>query len=146
MEKFEKRFIKFIDNITEPLSRFSFFIVYFWFGTLKILGLSSATPLVKDLFSCTLCKLGLDFTSFYPFFTLFEIIIGIMFLFPKLTKITTIFFFIHMYTTMLPLILLPQEVYDGFGILTMEGQYILKNVILISLALFLLKSNKDSKY
>lgn len=145
MEKFEKKLFKFLAFITEPLSRISFFIVYFYFGTLKIVGASPATPLVKDLFKVTLSGI-LDFPTFYAFFTLFEILIGVLFLFPKLTKITFVLFFLHMLMVMSPLVLLGEQIWSEMGVLTIEGQYVLKDLILLSLGLFLLKSNKDSPY
>jgi uncharacterized membrane protein YkgB len=88
----------------------------------------------------------LDFPTFYAFYTLLEILIGILFLFPKLTKITFVLFVIHMFTTISPLVMLPAETWSSTGVLTFEGQYIMKNLILISLALFLMKTNKDSPY
>lgn len=145
MKKINIKFCDLIDKLTEPISRISLFIIYFWFGVLKIIGLSAATPLVKDLFECTLCGI-VDFPVFYALYTLLEIIIGILFLFPKLTKLTFIFFSMHMFTTLLPLILLPEKIFSSFGILTMEGQYIIKNLALISLALFILRNNKTCKY
>ncbi len=62
-------------------------------------------------------------------------VIGIMFLFPRITKYTKIVFFLHVFSTTLPLILLPGMVWTGFLVPTLEGQYIIKNIIMIALVL-----------
>jgi uncharacterized membrane protein YkgB len=46
-----------------------------------------------------------------------------------------------MITTFLPLILLPKETWDAFLTLTLTGQYIVKNLVLIGSAFFLYETN-----
>ena len=46
--------IKFLKKIWEPFSRISIFIIFFYFGLLKVLNLSSASPLVEALLNKTL--------------------------------------------------------------------------------------------
>jgi len=145
MEKTEKKLIAAFVKLAEPLARLSFFMIYFWFGVLKILSISPVTDLARDVFASTVGNF-IDFPTFYAFFTLFEILIGILFLFPKLTKVTFILFSLHMVSTLLPLIILPEITWSGFGVLTFTGQEIVKNIGLIALAMFLLKANKDSPY
>ena len=67
------------------LSRFSFFIIYFWFGILKIFQISPAEELVKHLFELTISEL-VNFELFCFVFGLFECFIGILWLIPKVTK------------------------------------------------------------
>lgn len=50
-----------------------------------------------------------------------------------------------MFTTMLPLLLLPQYVWDGFLVPNLLGQYILKNVVLISLGLMLFVETREKQ-
>jgi len=132
-------------SYARTLGRISLFIIYFWFGILKLLGLSPATPLVLELFDKTIAR-TLPFISFDQFtiaFALFEMLIGVMFLFPRLFKITALIFLAHMGMTSAPLLLVPKEVWTSFLVPTLEGQYIIKNLALISVVGFLASSRRD---
>jgi uncharacterized membrane protein YkgB len=65
--------------------------------------------------------------------------IGVTFLFPKTTKIAILLLFTQMVGTFMPLFFLPEVTFQNGNILTptMEGQYIIKNVMIISAALVL---------
>lgn len=94
-------------KILLPMARISLFIIYFWFGILKVLDLSPASNLVQDLFTKTI-----PFMSFHVFFILFgifECLIGIFFLIKGLEKIVIPMFIIHIITTFGPLLFLPSE-------------------------------------
>jgi hypothetical protein len=114
------------------LARFAMLVVYFWFGALKLIGLSPANPMVRSLQARTLPFISFD--HFIILFALFEMLIGILFLVPKATKIAIVLFAAHMVTTTMPLVLLPGMTWQSALVPTMEGQYIIKNVVLIALA------------
>lgn len=114
-------------------SRAALFVVYFWFGILKILDTSPANPLVMQLQQKTLPFLS--FHEFIVFFSLFEMLIGVLFLFPKLTRLAILLFVAHMVTTFMPLLFLPGQTWQSFLTPTLEGQYIIKNVVLIALVM-----------
>jgi len=120
-------------------SRFSLFVVFFWFGLLKVIGLSPANALVKGLYSDTLSKTltFLPFSQFIIVFGIFEMIIGLLFLIPRFKRLALILLGLHMITTFMPLFLLPKMTWQGFLVPTLEGQYILKNLVIISLALMI---------
>jgi uncharacterized membrane protein YkgB len=120
-------------------SRAALFIIYAWFGALKVLGFSPANPLVDKLLAVTMPFM--TFSTFIVLFGIFEVIIGILFLFPKLTKITTYLFAVHMVTTFLPLVLLTTTTWSAFLVPTLEGQYIIKNLALIAVVASLRKSS-----
>ena len=122
------------------LSRLSLFTIFFWFGLLKVLGASPANPLVGDLLAKTLPFIGFD--QFIIFFGLLEMIIGITFLIPKAEKLMLFLLIPHMATTFMPLVLLPSVTWQSFLTPTLEGQYIIKNLLIISLA-FILVSKPD---
>lgn len=119
-------------------SRLSLFIVYFWFGLLKVLNLSPAEPLVHELFQKTLSFL--PYAIFFPLFGLFECIIGVMCLLKGHEKVLYYLVLLHLFTTALPLILLPSQTWTGFMVPTMAGQYILKNFLIYSAVFTLLKA------
>lgn len=125
------------DQNLEYFLRFSLFAIYFWFGLLKILGFSPATQMVHELFDETLWFL--NFKYFYVFFSCLEVLIGVLFLIPRATKMAVSVFFIHMMTTALPLFLLPQESWQYLMVPTLPGQYIIKNLALIGCALAVLE-------
>jgi uncharacterized membrane protein len=69
--------------------------VYVWFGALKVLNLSPAEPLVHHLFDKTIGS-WVSFDSFMLIFGVAEIIIGVLILFPSLTRVAIPLIFLHM--------------------------------------------------
>ncbi|MER3570329.1 MAG: hypothetical protein C4348_01875 [Patescibacteria group bacterium] len=130
--KIDEKIIRFLNKIWQPFSRVSLFIVFFYFGFLKVLGFSPASPLVESLLNKTLPFISFD--KFIILFGLFEMLIGLLFIIPKLERVVIFLLMIHMITTFLPLVLLPQLTWQKFLVPTLEGQYIIKNLVIISLA------------
>lgn len=116
-----------------PMARLALFVVYFWFGILKVIGSSPANPLVEALQQQTLPFL--TFSQFIIAFGIFEMVIGLAFLIPRLERVAIFLLFLHMITTIMPLVLLPQMAWQERFIPTLEGQYIIKNLALIALAM-----------
>jgi uncharacterized membrane protein YkgB len=114
-------------------ARLVLFVDFFYFGFLKIIEKSPATELVTELQEILLPFI--DSSSFLIFLGIVECAIGISLLFPKYTKYAVIVMLLHMSTTFMPLIFLPSLTWDSFLVPTLIGQYILKNFILIALAL-----------
>lgn len=125
--------IGFLRKASIPAGRIAIFVVYAWFGMLKVLGLSPAGQLVHDLFNATIHFMSFD--TFYILFAWFEVLIGVMFLIPRLTRYVLPLLLIHMVTTFLPLVFLPAESWSGFMVLTLPGQYIVKNLVIIAVAM-----------
>lgn len=125
--------VKILRKIWNPLARLSIFIIFFYFGFLKVIGLSPANPLVEALLSRTL--FFIPFSFFIKFFGLFEMLIGLFFIIPKIERLAILLLIIHMVIVALPLILLPQITWQKFLVPTLEGQYIIKNLAIITLAL-----------
>ena len=124
-----------VKKVSVPLARLSLFVVFFWFGALKVFGMSPANPLVAQLLTKTL-----PFISFEQFiigFGIYEMIIGIFFLLPRYERIAIFLLIPHMVTTCLPLFLLPTVTWTRALVPTMEGQYIIKNLAIIATALAL---------
>lgn len=114
-------------------SRFSLFLVYFWFGILKVVAESPANPLVSSLLEKTLPFM--TFETFIVLLGVFEVLIGILFLLPKFTRVVIPLLTVHMITTVMPLILLPQIAWSAPFVPTLEGQYMIKNILIIALAI-----------
>lgn len=124
-------------RISMPTARVGLFVVFFWFGALKVLGLSPASPLVHALFDATFLHTVLDisFDAFILGFGLLECLIGILFLIRGAERAVIPVLFLHMITTIMPLFLLSGETWSGFMVPTLEGQYIIKNVLIIAAAI-----------
>ncbi len=133
IETLDKNIIDFFGRIYLTAARVALFVVYFWFGFLKWFDVSPANPLVSDLLAKTL-----PFISFQHFILVLgtaEMMIGLAFLIPKLERIGLVLLVIHMFTTFMPLILLPAVTWQHWFVPTLEGQYIIKNLLIIALAI-----------
>lgn len=133
LRTFDIHIIKFFHKIFLPWSRIGLFIVFFWFGLLKVLGLSPASGVVERLFENTVPFMS--FGVFLVLFGVFECIIGILFLIKGLERLVIPLLLIHMITTFGPLVFLQSETWQSFLVPTLEGQYIIKNVVLIAAAM-----------
>lgn len=130
---FDRQLIGLARNLNLPFARMALFIVFFWFGILKVFGMSPANPLVKDLLNETMPFI--DFGQFIVFFGFFEMVVGVSFLIPSFVRISTVLLGLHMGTTMMPLVFLPEVAWAGPFVPTMEGQYIIKNLAIIAVAI-----------
>jgi len=130
---FDEKAIRFFKKIAEPIARIGLFVIYFWFGALKVFGVSPADQLVQSLFERTIPFI--PFGTFLVLFGFFEMAIGILFLIKGLERIVIPLLFLHMITAFLPLFALPQATWLGFFVPSLEGQYIIKNLALIAVAI-----------
>ncbi len=140
---FDQCIIDFSKHYGILIARIAFFIVFFWFGILKVFGMSPANALVESLMESALPFL--TFSQFIVLFGLFEMTIGILFLIPKYSRLVIPFFFLHMLTTALPLFVLPSITWQSFLVPTLEGQYIIKNLVLVSLAIVIIAQLKPMR-
>ena len=115
------------------ITRVGLGVVFFWFGILKLFpGLSPAEELVRNTIYFV------DPDLFIPVLAIWEALIGLGLITGKYMRATLLRLFLQMPGTALPLVLLPEVVWTVFPIgLTIEGQYIIKNLVLIGAALML---------
>ncbi len=92
--------------------------------------MSPANPLVAALLERTLPFLS--FSTFIVLFGVYEMLIGISFLIPRAERWALSLFVPHVLMTCGPLILLPAVTWQAFLTPTIEGQYIIKNVLLVA--------------
>ena len=123
--------IDFMDRVGIGFLRFAIGAVFIWFGALKTVGeLSPAYELV----AATVYWLTPEIIV--PLLGLWEIAIGLAFLFTPLTRVAIFLLALQMPGTFLPLVLLPEVCFTIFPVaLTIEGQYIVKNLVIIGAAL-----------
>jgi uncharacterized membrane protein YphA (DoxX/SURF4 family) len=119
-------------RIGVPMLRFGLAVVFIWFGALKLTGTSPAIELV------TRTVYWFNPQIFVPVLGWWEIAIGVCLLIPFLTRLGILLLALQMPGTFLPLILLPEVCYNGaVWNLTLEGQYIVKNLVIIGAAMAL---------
>ncbi len=133
IQDFDIKAIHFFKKVAEPSARIGIFVVFFWFGLLKVIGLSPASDVVRALFERTIPFMSFDL--FLILFGLFECLIGILFLIKGLERIVIPLLFIHMITTFGPLVFNTTDTWQKFLVPTLEGQYIIKNLVIIACAI-----------
>lgn len=123
----------FMNRWGTPALRFSLGLIFIWFGILKPFGLSPAAELVMATVDW-MPLLSPD--QWLGVIGWWEVAIGVFFLFRKTVRIAIALMALQMGGTLLPLVLLPEVTWQIAPLApTMEGQYIIKNVLIISAAL-----------
>ena len=116
--------------------RVSLGIVFLWFGVLKFYpGVSPATGIA----TATIERLTFGFIQpeiSIIILAIWETLIGLGLITGLFLRLTLFLLFTQMLGTMTPLILFPAETFVIFPFVpTLEGQYIIKNLVLISAGL-----------
>jgi len=116
--------------------RISLGIIFFWFGVLKFFP--DASP-AQGLATRTIEILTLGLMKpeiSLPFLAAWECLIGLGLITGRFMRITLLLLFVQMAGTITPLFLFPSESFTQFPYApTLEGQYIIKNLVLISAGL-----------
>jgi uncharacterized membrane protein YphA (DoxX/SURF4 family) len=115
------------------LLRWSIGVIFVWFGALKLVpGLSPADEIAtKTAMALTFNLFSEDFVR--TALAVLEIAIGLGLLLGRFLRLTLLLLFAQMAGTLTPLFLFPERIWSDFPfVLTLEGQYILKNAVLIS--------------
>jgi len=115
------------------LLRISLGIVFFWFGFLKFFpGASPAMEIATKTISVVTFGILNPSVSIYMLASL-ETLIGLGLIFRIALRLTLFLLFMQMLGTVMPLVIFPSETFTSFPFTpTLEGQYIIKNIILIS--------------
>ncbi|MBN2521814.1 MAG: hypothetical protein JXB24_01005 [Bacteroidales bacterium] len=120
------------------LLRISIGVIFFWFGFLKYFpGLSPAEEIAIRTIKSITFGLVPEPVIIYGLAT-WEVLIGIGLLFKIFLRQTLLLLYLQMIGTFFPLFLFPDEVFNIFPYsLTIEGQYIIKNLVLLSAGIVL---------
>lgn len=119
-----------------PVLRIALGVVFLWFGALKLVpGLSPA----EDLAARTIEMLSLGIVPpgvALPVLAAWEVLIGLGLLSGRFLRATLALLAVQMLGTLTPLLLFPAETFTVFPLApTLEGQYIIKNVVLVAAAM-----------
>lgn len=136
LEPFDIRLTAWLSRHGITITRWSLGLVFLWFGALKFVpdwspAAELATRTIQKLtFGQIQPALGL------PLLAAWEAVVGLGLLTGKFLRATLLLLALQMLGTLLPLAMFPHETFQVFPIApTLEGQYIIKNVVLISAAL-----------
>jgi uncharacterized membrane protein YkgB len=118
------------------LLRVSLGVVFLWFGALKLVPEASpaeelATRTIETLtFGVVKAPLSL------PILAVWEVLIGLGLIMKRFMRTTIVLLLVQMSGTVAPLFLFRSETWTTFPIAgTLEGQYIIKNIVLVAAAL-----------
>lgn len=113
--------------------RISVGVVFLWFGVLKFFpGLSPAEGLASETILAMTGGLVEPRVSL-PILATWESLIGLGLIFGKFLRATLLLLFLQMPGTVMPMFIFPELTWNVIPYsLTLEGQYIVKNLVLIS--------------
>ena len=111
--------------------RLSLAVVFVWFGLLKILNESPVTPLAANLIP------GIPTESFVFALGIMEIGIGVALILKTLLRVVIAVLVVHLVSTFSLLIIFEETMINDNNpfLLTLEGEFIIKNLVLIAGAL-----------
>lgn len=120
------------------LLRLALGVIFLWFGALKLVpGLSPAEGLAGRTIE-VLTFQAIPAATAVPLLGIWESAIGLGLLSGLFMRATLLLLFVQMLGTLTPLLLFPSETFDTFPFVpTLEGQYIIKNAVLIAGAVVL---------
>lgn len=133
--QFDAHIISAMHRYSIPALRGSLALVFVWFGLLKPLGLSPVDPMVM----ATVDVLPVfEPPQWLVIIGWWEVLIGLAFLHRTTIRLGLVLLALHMVGAFMPIAVAPQLVFqDEHGVYapTLQGQYIIKNFILISAAI-----------
>jgi uncharacterized membrane protein YphA (DoxX/SURF4 family) len=127
----EARLLRALHKWSIPSMRVVLGVVFLWFGALKLFGISPVASLVQQ--TC-------GFVPFQPFFlllALWEIGIGCGLILKRALRFTLALMVLHLAGTFFALLQVPSLFFSHNNplYLTMQGEFVIKNLILVTAAL-----------
>lgn len=117
--------------------RVSLALVFVWFGVLKIAGVSPVVGIIAKSYPFIA-----EIPTFYFLLALLEIVLGIGILIPRLVSLSAWIMVGHLLVATLGVLLSPQAFAGGFPLLSVVGEFVVKNFVLIAGALVVISENE----
>lgn len=125
--------------------RISTGIIFLWFGVPKFFpGVSPAESLAEKTVERLTFGI-IEGTAACCLTGALETLIGVLLISGKAPSLTGMILLGHMAGTFTPLFIFPKETWESFFIGTLEGQYILKNLVIVAAALVIVGHSKSGK-
>ncbi len=133
IDRLDRRITAWMGRYGLTMMRVALGTIFFWFGALKLFpGMSPAEELVRN------SVFFVDPALFQPVLALWEMAIGLGLITGYFMRLTLLLLFLQMPGTALPLLVTPAACFTSFPFgLTLEGQYIVKNLALITAGIVL---------
>lgn len=132
-DRTDERITRWLTEHSPDLMRWGLAIVFFWFGILKFFPSLSPAEEIATKTIQTLTFGWIPTPWILPGLATLEVSIGLLLLYRPLLRLTLLLLAGQMLGTLSPLILFPSETFTQFPYApTLEGQYIIKNVVLIA--------------
>lgn len=130
-DRIDRVMVRFMDTYGAELLRVSVAVVFIWFGLLKLIGRSP----VYDLVARTVYWVSPE--AFVPLLGVWEVAIGMGLLFRFALRVTLFLFWLQLAGTLLVLVVRPDIAFQHGNplLLTTEGEFVVKNLALISAGL-----------
>ncbi len=127
-ERVDERVIHFLSRHGIFFLRISLGLTFVWFGALKVFDVSPVAGLVAGT------VYWMPPERFVLFLGMWEILVGLGLLAGRFLRITLLFFLLQMAGTFLVLLVKPEVAFQGYNpfLLTTEGEFVIKNLVLIS--------------
>ena len=130
LDRLDQTLVRLMSDYGVHLLRWAIAIIYLWFGGLKLIDASPASELVVQTVFWLPPRIALLFIGGW------EVLIGIGLLFthPLVMRATLFLLWLQIAGTFQVFFLLPQVAFQGGNLLlpTLEGQYAIKNLVLIT--------------
>lgn len=122
---------KILNVVSIPLLRWSLGFIYVWFGSLKILGMSPVADLVAKALA------PIPSRASVPLVGILELVIGAGLMARTALRAILALFFLQLGGTFIVLLRRPREIFQKGNplLLTQEGEFLLKNLVLLSAGL-----------
>lgn len=136
LDRLDRRITAVLASASIPLLRIALGLTFLWFGGLKLF--SGASP-AEDLAARTVEALSLGIITpalAVPVLAVWEVLIGLGLISGLFLRVTLALLALQMVGTFTPLLLFPEETFTIVPIApTLEGQYIIKNLVIIAAAM-----------
>jgi uncharacterized membrane protein YkgB len=130
-KQLDRAMIAFMAAYGTSLLRVALAVTFIWFGALKVVGRSP----VADLVAQTVYWLPPAF--FVPFLGWWEVVVGVGLLWGAALRLVLLLFWLQMAGTLLVLVLRPEFAFQSGNplLLTVTGEFVIKNLVLIAAGL-----------
>lgn len=136
LDRLDQRVTAVLAGVAVPALRVSMGLIFLWFGALKFVA--GASP-AEDIAARTFEVLSLGIVApavALPLLAAWEVAIGVGLISGRFLRLTLLLLALQMVGALAPLALFPDETWTRVPVApTIEGQYIIKNVVLIAAAM-----------
>ncbi len=122
------------------LLRYSLAFIFLWFGLLKLFGVSPVVDVIAKAYPFIANNLAL-----FLLLAVIEIVLGVGILIPRAAILSAWVMIGHLLVATLGVLFSPQAFVSHFPFLSIVGEFVIKNFVLIAGAMIIIVHQKDLK-